>query len=459
MKFFINLLFIDLNLLGLEKSLKILYRLQKHLFKSVYVLDRKNSLKIQKLILQSSYSRLFVIREVTQINSERRIPGVDGKTTLTFLERFELNEYLRKNMLNWFPQSFKQYFFINDNKTGYKMKVFTISDRAWQNLIKLALEPAHEAVFHPSNFGFRCVTSVFEIQNVFSLRIGQIYFASQKRILKIKLSHLFETFNINFLIKKLIAPRGIKLGLFRLLKKGLSLGYVDQVDISTNLICLLSNILLTDFESLHECLHCGNDIVFFLNPVDDEKVLVQRIRLFLSSRGLYLDKLSIEVFPAFIGFNFLDWIFKFNNDLLCSLPSDFNYRIFVNRVKHILNNSNYGSVVKVNKVYPIIKQWRLLNRFCLLKNSRYTLFFLKKRAFKTFNKESKQDFYSSKRLLDKCFYLLEFNEKHLNSIKINLARSIFKHTIFCVKPHIINRKNFFVDNCFCIHCGMKIFEC
>ena len=38
------------------------------------------------------------------------------------------------------------------------LKVPTIADRAWQCLIKYALEPAHEAQFHAQSYGFRLPT-------------------------------------------------------------------------------------------------------------------------------------------------------------------------------------------------------------------------------------------------------------------------------------------------------------
>ena len=38
-----------------------------------------------------------------------------------------------------------------------------------------------------------------------------------------------------------------------------------------------------------------------------------------------------------------------------------------------------------------------------MNSSKFSLFFVQKRAFKVFNKESKQDSYSTKKLLKKCF--------------------------------------------------------
>lgn len=55
------------------------------------------------------------------------------------------------------------------------------------------------------------------------------------------------------------------------------------------------------------------------------------------------------------------------------------------------------------KLSPVIAEWRTYNKFSLVSNTRFSLFFIKKRAFKIFKKESKQDVYSSKKLLSNIF--------------------------------------------------------
>lgn len=62
-----------------KESRDLLFKLQKRLFKSVYVSDKKKSLALQKLILQSNCARLLAIRDVTQLSLDRKIPGIDGK--------------------------------------------------------------------------------------------------------------------------------------------------------------------------------------------------------------------------------------------------------------------------------------------------------------------------------------------------------------------------------------------
>lgn len=82
-----------------------LFRLQNRIFKALIVDDKQKALQIQKLIASSTSSHLLAIREVTQICSNRKIAGIDGKTALTFNERLDLINFLKENFNKWKPQS------------------------------------------------------------------------------------------------------------------------------------------------------------------------------------------------------------------------------------------------------------------------------------------------------------------------------------------------------------------
>lgn len=445
------------RLLSWETSSKSLLKMQKRLFKSVYVLDRKKSLQLQKLILNSNCARLLAIREVTQISVEKKIPGIDGKTSLTFLERFELNECLKLNWNNWNSQSLRKVLVIKEKSSSSSVKIPTISDRAWQCLVNFALEPAHEAVFSPYNYGFRLTHSVLEVQNYFFLNLCIQSNGYQKKILKLNLLNIFRSFNHNYLMEKILAPRSVKLGLFKLLKKGFELGYPVDMVYSRSLKTLLSNILLDGVENIHTSIRFGYYLVYILRPKDDELMIINKFNLYLLSSGLFLKDIDIKIFNnCNAGFDFLDWHFKLTSfKEFLSVPTFENYQNFLLRVKRIVNNSNYGSSVKANKLSSIIKDWRVYHKYSNLDTLRYNLFFIKKRAFKAFNSESKQDFYSAKRLLDKCFYILNDFDKRVLDPKLMIS-SCYGHVTFwfsITSP----TNNICYSNYFCIHCGMNSF--
>ena len=116
------------------------------------------------------------------------------------------------------------------------------------------------------------------------------------------------------------------------------------------------------------------------------------------------------------GFYFLGWHFKVqtNGKFRCT-PSVDNYKKFRQKVKAIVNNSNYGSKVKAEKLAPIVRGWRNYHRFCKMDGSRFSLWRTRLRTWKVFNKEKKLTRESTNKLIDKSFPAVPYAEnKHVN---------------------------------------------
>jgi retron-type reverse transcriptase len=119
-----------------------LFRLQRRVFKAVQVGDKRKAQSLQKLIFKSQAARFLAIQQVTQLNTGKKTAGIDGQKSLTFEERFELEEKLAKNHANWKHKSLREIPIPKKDGTIRMLKVPTIADRAWQCLAKYALEPA-----------------------------------------------------------------------------------------------------------------------------------------------------------------------------------------------------------------------------------------------------------------------------------------------------------------------------
>ena len=131
-----------------KKFQKILFRLQRRIYKAVRVGDKRKARSLQKLILKSQAAKLLAIRQVTQLNSGKKTAGIDGKKSLSFEERFALANELTQYHSNWRHQGLREIPIPKKDGSTRMLKVPTIADRAWQCLAKYALEPAHEATFH-----------------------------------------------------------------------------------------------------------------------------------------------------------------------------------------------------------------------------------------------------------------------------------------------------------------------
>lgn len=335
------------NMLSWYKARTNVFRFQKRIFKAVLVGDVHVCLLLQKLLITSNSSRLLAIRFSCLFSVQIHY---SNNVSLSFVERYNLNRFLLLSSFNWNPTPPKKVFFSDKYGFSSKKNILSLADSSWQILISFALEAAHEAVFSPRNFGFRSNYSIFEAQKIIFLNLNKVSFGYQKRILLVNLVDSFEGFNLNYLLKRLILPRTIKLGVFRFLKLGFLPNFPEIVNILNVSILdtfsvLLANILLNEIDKLFNSVRVGSKFLIMLNPFDNENYFLELIESFLKSIGLRTVKNSISVFCALEGFDFLGWNFRVYNDLnIYCCPSVHNYKFFLRRVKNIVNNSNYGAV-------------------------------------------------------------------------------------------------------------------
>lgn len=78
-----------------KKFRRNLFRLQTRIYKAVREGNKRKAMSLQKLILKSTAARLLAIRQVLQLNAGKKTAGIDGKKSLTFKERFELEKLLK----------------------------------------------------------------------------------------------------------------------------------------------------------------------------------------------------------------------------------------------------------------------------------------------------------------------------------------------------------------------------
>ena len=424
--------------LNWKKFRKDLFRLQCRVFKAVRAGDKRKALSLQKLILKSKAARFLAIRQVTQLNAGKKTAGVDGKKSLNFKERFELETLLKKTSYNWHHQKLRSIPIPKKDGTTRMLKIPTIADRAWQCLAKYALEPAHEATFHARSYGFRPGRSAHDAQKVLFINLNSNANGINKRVIELDIEKCFDRISHTTIMDNLTAPKGTKEGIFRCLKAGINPEFPEQGTPQGGVISpLLANIALNGIESIHRyhnlrgrritentsetdiiepSIRYADDMVIILRPEDDANEILDKISQFLTNRGMKVSEKKTKITAATDGFDFLGWHFKVqNNGKFRSYPSAENFKKFPGKVKKIVNNSNYGSKVKAKKLAPIVRGWRNYHKFCKMDGSRFSLYHIAHRTFKVLNKETNQNRHSSKQLLDIAFPKVPYSEnKHVN---------------------------------------------
>ena len=410
-----------------KKFQKILFRLQKRVYKAVQVGDKRKARSLQKLILKSQSAKLLAIRQVTQLNAGKKTAGIDGKKSLSFEERFALANELTQHQNNWKHEGLREIPIPKKDGTTRMLKVPTIADRAWQCLAKYALEPAHEATFHARSYGFRTGRSAHDAQKYLFVNLRSTSNGIDKRVIELDIEKCFDRINHSAIMDNLIAPAGLKLGIFRCLKAGTNVGFPEQGTPQGGVVSpLLANIALNGIESLHKSKDNGgrikepsiryaDDMVIILKPEDDAEAILNQISEFLAERGMKVSERKTKITATTDGFDFLGWNFKVQkNGKFRSTPSVDNFKAFRKKVKHIVNNSNYGATVKAIKLAPVVRGWRQYHKYCKMDGSRNSLYFIQKRAYTVFNKETRLNRQTSKTLLNKAFPTVPSSEhKHI----------------------------------------------
>jgi len=131
------------------------FRLQQRIYQAERRGDYKQVHNLQRLLIHSWYARCLAVRRVSQDNRGKRTPGVDGVANLTPVQRMVLVGKLR-DLTNWQVDAIRRTYIEKRGTSELRgLGIPTISDRACQAVVKLALEPEWEAKFGPNSYGFR----------------------------------------------------------------------------------------------------------------------------------------------------------------------------------------------------------------------------------------------------------------------------------------------------------------
>ena len=454
---------------------KVLFRLQRRIFKAIKDGDKARAKRLQKLVLSSHSARMLAIRQVTQLNTGKKTAGIDGKKSLTFEERFQLESTLKQNTKTWKHQGLREIPIPKKDGTKRILKVPTIADRAWQCLLKYALEPAHEAQFHAHSYGFRPGRGTYDAQKKLFMNLRSSSNGINKRVLEIDIEKCFDRISHKAILDRVIAPEFIIGGLRQCLKSGINPQFPDRGTPQGG-VCspLLANIALNGIEKIGEyrlngriipkCIRYADDMVFVLKPEDSAEKILAEVEKFLDERGMNVSQKKTKVTASTDGFDFLGWHF-FNqkgNGKFKSTPSTDNFKTFRQKVKHIVNNSNYGAETKVAKLAPVVRGWRNYHKYCKMEGSRFNLWHLANRTFKVFLKQKTINRYQAEKMVRTAFPNVKHSENKF--VQVRGEKSPYDGDInYWSKRNSVlydgvTAKTLRKQSHSCGHCGLKFLE-
>ncbi|WP_333307156.1 MULTISPECIES: reverse transcriptase domain-containing protein [unclassified Microcoleus] len=172
-------------------------------------------------------------------------------------------------------------------------------------------EPAHEATFHARSYGFRTGRSAHDAQKILFINLSSHAHGISKRVIELDIEKCFDRISHTSIMERLIAPKGIKTGIFRCLKSGVNPEFPEQGTPQGGVVSpLLANIALNGIEEIHQSVRYADDMVIILKPKDDATAILDKVNEFLTERGMKVSEKKTKLTATTDGFDFLGWHFK-----------------------------------------------------------------------------------------------------------------------------------------------------
>jgi RNA-directed DNA polymerase len=210
----------DWNAINWRKANRAVRNLRHRIFRAAQEGNLKRVHSLQKLMLKSYSNRLVSVRRVTQMNTGKNTPGVDKLVVKTPAARGRMVDTLAHYTL-WKAKPAKRVYIPKANNKVRPLGIPAVFDRCLQAMVKNALEPAWEARFEGSSYGFRPGRSCHDaIEKIYGLARPN---KTKKWILDADIRGAFDHISHDYLLK-IIGPVPGK----ELIKQWLKAGYVEH---------------------------------------------------------------------------------------------------------------------------------------------------------------------------------------------------------------------------------------
>ena len=362
---------------------KAIRELRQQIYRASQKRDHKKLRSLQRLMLKSRANVELSVRQVTQINSGRKTPGVDGRVALTPDERTKLVKELLQDEL-WKAQPARRVYIPKADGRQRPLGIPTIADRCRQAMVKNALEPEWEARFEPCSYGFRPGRSCHDaIGRIFRIALPH---SKKHWVVDADIKGAFDNISHDTLLEALkgfpardMVRQWLKAGI---MDKGVFAETEQGTPQGGVISPLLANIALTGMEkaigvkyhkqrdhmairSNRALVRYADDFVIFAKTQKDARAAREEISIWLQSRGLELSKEKTRICHVQKGFDFLGFNIRLyrvkgetEQEKLLIKPSSKSVQDFKNRLRMEWKALKGHNIHKVFwRLNPILQGW------------------------------------------------------------------------------------------------------
>jgi RNA-directed DNA polymerase len=375
-------------------------RLRQRIFTASREGDLKRVRNLQKLMLRSRANALLSVRRVAEDNAGRKTAGVDGRTALLESQKAELVDWVQRDSARWTPLPVRRVYIpkAGNAKKRRPLGIPVIRDRALQATVLNALEPEWEARFEPKSYGFRPGRGCHDaIEAIYGTVVGRN--PRRRWILDADLAAAFDRIDHRHVLDSLGGfPARDRIA------EWLQAGVVEREQFTRTeegvpqggvISPLLLNVALHGLEEAagaryfpDRVKHAGksvpgtpvviryaDDLVALCHSAEQAQQVKERLRQWLTPRGLAFNEDKTRVVGLGEGFDFLGFnVRRHRNGKLLIKPSKAAVRRIRRRLAadvKALHGANAEAVI--NKLNPVIRGWAAYYRTAVSKEIFSTL--------------------------------------------------------------------------------------
>jgi len=330
---------------------------------------------LQRLLTHSFSGKALAVKRVTE-NQGKKTPGVDGVTWITPAAKLKAIESLQGR--GYRPLPLRRVYIPKANGKQRPLGIPAMSDRAWQALYLLALEPIAETTADPNSYGFRRARSTADaMQQCFKVLSFK---RSPQWILEGDIKGCFDHISHDWMLRHVPMDK-------TMLSKWLKAGYVEnRILFPTEegtpqggiVSPTLANMTLDGLEPLlakhfpREKWKDGKrwspkvNLVRYADDFvitgDSRELLEKQVRplveAFLKERGLTLSPDKTRLTHIDEGFDFLGQNLRKYDGKPLVKPAQKNTRVFLEKVRGLIDaNLSVSQAVLIGLLNPVIRGW------------------------------------------------------------------------------------------------------